>query len=71
MADCASFSAGVVSVEKLRLVQSVTLKRIRCGGVQVLNGVSLEVAPGSITSVIGRNGTGKSSGFSPQLPEHR
>ena len=31
------------------------------GAAQALRGVSLEVKPGSITCVLGRNGTGKSS----------
>jgi branched-chain amino acid transport system ATP-binding protein len=41
-------------------IEGVTLA---FGGVKALNGVSFEVAPGSITSVIGPNGAGKTSLF--------
>jgi len=41
-------------------IEDVTLA---FGGVRALNGVSLQVAPGSITSVIGPNGAGKTSLF--------
>lgn len=46
--------------EALLRIESLTLS---FGGVKALNGVSLSVAPGSITSVIGPNGAGKTSLF--------
>ena len=49
-----------MSMQPVLEIDGITLA---FGGVKALNGVSLQVAPGSITSVIGPNGAGKTSLF--------
>lgn len=48
------------SINPILEIEALTLS---FGGIRALNGVSFEVAPGSITSVIGPNGAGKTSLF--------